>query len=94
MTEQVNQEEEYLQKCLRDYLNDDFVVEQSLFLFSYLIKNGIANTLTKRIRDTAQHLINVDWISADGKVLIGIEEAREQTATAQDEIDRENKNCV
>ena len=85
-------EEEYLQKCLRDYLNDDFVVEQSLCLFSYLIKNGIAKNFTKQIRNTAQHLIDVDWIGSDGKIRIGLEEARRESELAQDEVDRENKN--
>ena len=84
--------EEYLQKCLRDYINDDFVVEQALFLFSYMIKNGISHTFTKRFRNTAQHLINVGWIDENGKVLIGVEEARELSSKAQDEIDHEQQS--
>lgn len=81
------EKEEYLQKCLRDYINDDFVVEQALFLFSYMIKNSISHTFTKRFRNTAQHLIDVGWIDENGKVLIGIEEARNLSSKAQDEID-------
>ena len=89
---QIEYEEEYLQKCLRDYLNDDFVIEQSLYLFSYLIKYGIAKNFTKQIRDTAQHFINVDWIGSNGKILIGLEEAQRASDLAQDEVDREIKN--
>jgi len=85
-------EEEYLQKCLRDYLNDRFEVEQVLFLFSYLIKNGIAKNFTKQIRETAQHFINIDWIDSDGKIKIGLEEAQEKSAKAQDEVEREEQN--
>ena len=91
MTQEVF-EEEYLQKCLRDYLNDRFEVEQVLFLFSYLIKNGIAKNFTKQIRETAQHFINIDWINSDGKILIGLEEANEKSAKAQDEVEREEQN--
>ena len=91
MTQEVFQEE-YLQKCLRDYLNDRFEVEQVLFLFSYLIKNGIAKNFTKQIRETAQHFINIDWIDSDGKIKIGLEEAQEKSAKAQDEVEREEQN--
>ena len=91
MTQEVF-EEEYLQKCLRDYLNDRFEVEQVLFLFSYLIKNGIAKNFTKQIRETAQHFINIDWIDSDGKIKIGLEEAQEKSAKAQDEVEREEQN--
>ncbi len=85
-------EEEYLQKCLRDYLNDRFEVEQVLFLFSYLIKHGIAKNFTKQIRETAQHFINIDWIDSDGKIKIGLEEAQQKSSKAQDEVERENQN--
>lgn len=84
--------EEYLQKCLRNYMNDSFEIGEVLFLFSYLIKNGIANNFTKQIRETAQHFINVDWINSDGKILIDIEEAQREAELAQDEVERESKN--
>lgn len=91
MTQEIFQEE-YLQKCLRDYMNDQFEVEQVLFLFSYLIKNGIAKNFTKQIRETAQHFINIDWIDSNGKILIGLEEAQQKSSKAQDEVERENQN--
>lgn len=91
MTQEIFQEE-YLQKCLRDYMNDQFEVEQVLFLFSYLIKNGIAKNFTKQIRETAQLFINLDWIDSNGKILIGIEEAQQKSSKAQDIVDRENQN--
>lgn len=91
MTQEIFQEE-YLQKCLRDYMNDQFEVEQVLFLFSYLIKNGIAKNFTQQIRETAQHFINIDWIDSNGKILIGLEEAQQKSSKAQDEVERENQN--
>jgi len=84
-------EEEYLQKCLRDYMNDRFEVEQALFLFSFLIKNGIAKNFTRKIRDTAQHLINIDWIDSSGKIMIGLDEAIRESSKQQDEVEREEK---
>jgi len=85
--------EEYLAKCLRDYMNDDFEIEQVLYLFSYMINHDIAKTFTTRIRDTAQHFINVDWIDQYGKILINSDEARRLAEEAQTEIDRERRNC-
>ena len=84
-------EEEYLQKCLRDYMNDRFEVEQALFLFSFLIKNGIAKNFTRKMRDTAQHLINIDWIDSSGKIMIGLDEAIRESSKQQDEVEREEK---
>jgi len=76
---------------LRDYMNDRFEVEQALFLFSYLIKNGIAKNFTRKIRNTAQHLINIDWIDSNGKIMIGLDEAIRESSKQQDEVETEEK---
>lgn len=90
---QLLDDEEYLQKCLRDYTNDKFEIEQVLFLFSYLLKHDIARKLTKQIRTMAERFVNLDWITADGIIKIGLEEAREQSRQAQEEVEREDREA-
>jgi hypothetical protein len=90
---QLLDEEEYLQKCLRDYTNDKFEIEQVLFLFSYLIKHDLARKLTNQIRTTAQRFINLDWINADGVIKIELDEAREQSRQAQEEVEAEDREA-
>ena len=68
---------EYLEKCFRDYMNDSFVIEESLFLFSYLIKKNLAWSFTKDISDDADDFIQTGWIDRDGKILISANEANE-----------------
>ena len=85
-------EVEYLQKCLQNYLNDEFEVEEALYLFSYLLKNQIADKLTTQFKETSQHLINIDWISQDGKILVGLDEAQQKASEVLEEIEKESKN--
>ena len=89
---QIEYKEEYLQKCLRDYLNDEFEIEEALFLFSYLLKNKIADKLTNQFRETAQHLVEIDWISPDGKILVEIDEAQNEALLVQEEMKNEKRN--
>lgn len=67
--------EEYLEKCFRDYLNDNFVIEQSLFLFSYLIKKNLAWSFTNDIGKSADSFIDIGWIDSNGTILITANEA-------------------
>ena len=85
-------EVEYLQKCLQNYLNDEFEVEEALYLFSYLLKSQIADKLTTQFKETSQHLINIDWISQDGKILVGLDEAQQKASEVLEEIEKESKN--
>jgi len=90
--EQIQNKEEYLQKCLRDYLNDHFEVEQALFLFSYLVKNQIADKLTTQFKLTSQHLVEtLNWISPNGKILVDLEEARKEALLVQEEMKNEKE---
>jgi len=68
---------EYLEKCFRDYMNDSFVIEESLFLFSYLIKKDLAWSFTKDISDDADSFIQTGWIDRNGKILISAKEAND-----------------
>jgi len=77
---------EYLEKCFRDYMNDSFVIEQSLFLFSYLIKKDIAWSLTDSISKDADEFIATGWIDRNGKILISAKEANEFVEENIDEI--------
>ena len=83
---------EYLQKCLRNYVNDEFEVEEALFLFSYLLKNKIADKLTTQFKETSQHLVDIDWISHDGKILVEIDEAQNEALLVQEEMKNEKRN--
>ncbi len=85
-------EVEYLQKCLQNYLNDEFEVEEALYLFSYLLKNKIADKLTTQFTETSQHLVDIDWISQDGKILVELDEAQQRASEVLEEIEKENKN--
>ena len=89
---QIEYKGEYLQKCLQDYLNDKFEIEEALFLFSYLLKNKIADKLTNQFRETAQHLVDIDWISPDGKILVEIDEAQNEALLVQEEMKNEKRN--
>ena len=89
---QIEYKGEYLQKCLRDYLNDQFEIEEALFMFSYLLKNQIADKLTNQFRETAQHLVEIDWISPDGKILVEIDEAQNEALLVQEEMKNEKRN--
>ena len=89
---QIEYKGEYLQKCLQDYLNDEFEIGEALFLFSYLLKNKIADKLTNQLRETAQHLVEIDWISPDGKILVEIDEAQNEALLVQEEMKNEKRN--
>lgn len=77
---------EYLEKCFRDYMNDSFVIEQSLFLFSYLIKKDIAWSLTESISKDADEFIATGWIDRNGKILISAKEANDFVEENIDEL--------
>lgn len=86
-------QKEYLQQCLQNYLNDEFEIEEALYLYSYLLKNNIADKLTIQFRETADHLVNtLNWLTSDGKILVELEEAQQCAEQVQKEMQGENKN--
>jgi len=66
---------DYVEKCLKNYLNDSFTMEEVLFLFSYFIAKGIAWNFTNEIRQTAEDFIQERWIDEYGNILIDSKEA-------------------
>ena len=66
---------DYVERCLKDYLNDHFTMEQAMYLFSYLIAKGIAWNLTNNVRQTAEEFITCGWIDEYGHILIDSDEA-------------------
>jgi len=81
---------EYLHKCLQNYINDKFEIEEALFLFSYLVKNQVADKLSTQFKETAQHLVNINWLSTEGKILIDLDEAQEEARQVQEQMNEEN----
>jgi len=72
-----NEEEqtEYIEKCLKNYFDDKFTVQECLFLFSHLISLGIKDKFGNQIKQTAASLIDGRWIDEQGKILITEDEA-------------------
>ena len=69
--------EEYLERCFRNYLGDKFTIEESLFLFSYLIKKKMAWDFTSEMSATANDFLETGWIGSNGKILISAKEAND-----------------
>ncbi len=67
----------YIEKCLKNYFKNKFTVEQSLYLFSFLINRGIAWSLTDEVAQTANNFIGNRWIDENGMILITSDEANE-----------------
>ena len=67
----------YIEKCLKNYFKNKFTVEQSLYLFSFLINRGIAWSLTDEVAQTANNFIENRWINENGMILITSDEANE-----------------
>ena len=67
----------YIEKCLKNYFKNKFTVEQSLYLFSFLINRGIAWSLTDEVAQTANNFIENRWINENGMILIKSDEANE-----------------
>ena len=67
----------YIEKCLKNYFKNKFTVEQSLYLFSFLINRGIAWSLTDEVAQTANNFIENRWIAENGMILITSDEANE-----------------
>ena len=67
----------YIEKCLKNYFKNKFTVEQSLYLFSFLINRGIAWSLTDEVAQTANNFIENRWINENGMILIRSDEANE-----------------
>jgi len=67
----------YIEKCLKNYFKNKFTVEQSLYLFSFLINRGIAWSLTDVVAQTANNFIENRWINENGMILITSDEANE-----------------
>jgi len=67
----------YIEKCLKNYFKNKFTVEQSLYLFSFLINRGIAWRLTDEVAQTANNFIENRWINENGMILITSDEANE-----------------
>lgn len=83
---------EYLHKCLLNYINDQFEIEEALFLFSYLVKNQVADKLSTQFKETAQHLVEINWLSPEGRILIDLGEAQEEARQVQEKMrDEENE---
>jgi len=66
---------DYVEDCLKNYLNDDFTMEEVLYLFSYLIANGIAWNFTNEIKLTAEDFISEGWIDKYGNILVDSNDA-------------------
>jgi len=69
------QKTEYLDECLKNFLNDKFSIEQCLFLFSILISRGISGKFSEHIKQTADNFIENGWIDEQGHILISEDEA-------------------
>jgi len=67
----------YIEKCLKNYFKNKFTVEQSLYLFSFLINRGIAWNLTDEVAQTANNFIENRWIAENGMILITSDKANE-----------------
>ena len=67
----------YIEKCLKNYFKNKFTVEQSLYLFSFLINRRIAWSLTDEVAHTANNFIENRWIDENGMILIKSDEANE-----------------
>jgi len=65
----------YIEKCIRNYLNDNFTMAEALYMFSHFIAYGMAWTLTNEIKQTAEDFISEGWIDPTGKILIKPDEA-------------------
>jgi len=66
---------EYMQECLKNYFNDQFEIEQCLYLFSILISRGISGKFTENVKQTADNFIENGWIDEQGHILISVDEA-------------------
>jgi len=66
---------DYVEQCLKNYLNDQFTMEEAMYLFSYFIAKGIAWNFTNEVRQTAENFILNGWIDEYGNILIDSNEA-------------------
>jgi len=66
---------DYVEKCLKNYLNDHFSMEEAMYLFSYFIAKGIAWNFTNEVRQTAENFISSGWIDEYGNILIDSNDA-------------------
>ena len=77
-------------KYYKKFLEENITIEESLKLFSHIVKDRLFSNVTKDTKNMIKAYFQLGLIDENGRILVTVEEAEKMFQEADDEQDKDD----